>query len=355
MNKLSSFKWIRNFLCFLLAILLLLSGVAYIVDPFMQFRARDNAYFLEEWYVSGGLIKNYDYDTLILGSSVTQNFDMDTFRQELGVKPLHIGLGAMTPEEMAEFLHLAYDTGKADTYYLCVDLPVLNGDNEPSRTPEHLIKNDILSKFRYLLSYEVWFRYLPVDVAFVLLDKLGVELPAKFAYRKSIDKLADWRLEFPYGGEEYVLYHHKTGDFQVSYVDTEGLYQGAVECIDTFFEQCDFEKGEHVFFFPPYSSVCWIDYQLREQFDIYLQIKQYFIEKALACGITVYDFQAEEFTTDLENYRDTIHYMPHINDWMVGCFARGENIVTAENRKAFEEKLIENTQIVKERYADLFQ
>ena len=111
MNKPSPLKWIRNFLCILLAILLFLSGIAYIVDPFMQFRVRDNAYFLEEWYVSGGLIKNYDYDTLILGSSVTQNFDMDVFRQELGVKPLHIGLGAMSPEEMAEFLNLAYDTG----------------------------------------------------------------------------------------------------------------------------------------------------------------------------------------------------------------------------------------------------
>ena len=62
-----------------------------------------------------------------------------------------------------------------------------------------------------------------------------------------------------------------------------------------------------------------------------------------------------EFNAPNRNYRDTNHYMPNINDWMVGCFVRGEDIVTAENRKAFEEKLIENTRIVKERYADLFQ
>jgi len=103
MSKPSALKWIRKFLCFLLAIVLGLSGIAYAVDPFMQFRTRDNAYFLQEWYVSGGLVKNYDYDTLILGSSVTQNFDMDVFRQELGVKPLHIGLGGMTPEEWRSF------------------------------------------------------------------------------------------------------------------------------------------------------------------------------------------------------------------------------------------------------------
>lgn len=354
MNKSSPVKWIRNFLCFLLAILLLLSSVAYLVDPFMQFRVRDNAYFLQEWYVSGGLIKNYDYDTLILGSSVTQNFDMDVFRRELGVKPLHIGLGGMTPEEMAQLLQLAYKTDRADTFYISVDLPVLRGDNAESRMPEHLLKDDLLSKLRYLLSYEVWFRYIPVDVAFMILDKLGVELPVKFTYQKSIDKLGDWRLEFPEWGEAWVLYHHIYGLFKVSEVDTEGLYEGAVVCIDTFFEQFDFEKGEHVFFFPPYSSVCWVDYQLRGQFEIYLQIKQYFIEKALERGLKVYDFQAEDFTMDLENYRDTIHYMPHINDWMVEQFSGEDYVVTPENRLETEEKLIENTNGLRARYPDLF-
>lgn len=355
MNNSSHLKWIRNFLCFLLAIVLLLSGVAYIVDPFMQFRPRDNAYLLEEWYVGSGLIKTYDYDTLILGSSMIQNFDMDVFRQELGVKPLHVGIGAMSPEEMAEFLNLAYDTGKADTYYLCVDLPVLNGENEPSRTPEHLLKNDILSRLRYLLSYEVWFRYLPVDVAFVILDKLGVEFPIKYTYKKSIDKLADWRLDFTDTGDDVVLYNHIHGQVQGPFIETEGLYEDAVECIDTLFEQCDFGKGEHIFFFPPYSSVQWVEYQMWDQLDIYLRIKQYFIGKALEQGITVYDFQSEEFTMDLENYRDTVHYMPHINDWMVRCFASGENTVTPENRQAFEEKLRENTDTFRARYPDLFQ
>lgn len=354
MTKSPASKWITKFICFLLAMLLFLSAVAYIVDPFMQFRTKDNAYFLQEWYVSGGLIKNYDYDTLILGSSVTQNFNMDVFRQELGVKPLHVGLGAMTTVELAELLNLAYETQKADTYYIGVDLPVLNGDKEESRMPEHLIKNDFLSKIRYLLSYEVWFRYLPVDIAFMILDKLGVELPEKFVYQKSIDLLGDWRLDFPYSGEDHVLHHHREGIFSVSLVETEGLYEGAVECIDTFFEQCDFEKGEHIFFFPPYSSVCWVEYQLRDQFEIYMQIKQYFIEKALAYGVTVYDFQAADFTMDLNHYRDTIHYMPNINDWMVKRFADGNYVVTAENRLQLEEKLTENTNTFRARYPDLF-
>ena len=93
---------------------------------------------------------------------------------------------------------------------------------------------------------------------------------------------------------------------------------------------------------------------MREQFDIYMQIKQYFIEKALEHGVKVYDFQAADFTMELEHYRDTIHYMPPINDWMVECFAGEDYVVTAENRHSFEEKLIENTNVFREKYPDLF-
>ncbi len=354
MNKHSASKWIRTFLCSLLAVLLFLSAVAYAVDPFMQFRVKDNAYMLDEWDVCGGLIKNYDYDTLIIGSSMAQCFDMDVVRQELGVKPLHIALGGINPTEIGKLLDVAYRTEKADTYYICVDMMTFNKDNEESRLSEHLLKDDFISKLRYLLSYEVWFGFIPVDIAFVALDAIGVELPIKYAYQKSIDKLGDWRLEHPVGGEQMVLDNYKSSQYSVSYVDSENLYQNIVSSIDTFFARCQFDKGEHVFFFPPYSSLCWAEYQNRGQFEIYLQAKRYFIEKALEYGVTVYDFQSADITMDLNNYKDTTHFMPHINDWMVTCFASGEWTVNRDNMVLFEEKLVENTNNFREKYAEIF-
>lgn len=353
MEKSSAAKWLVSFFCCLLVILVLLSAVAYVVDPFMQFRARDNAYMLQEWYVSPGLVKNYDYDTLIVGSSMVQNFDMDVFREELGVKPLHIGIGAMQTSEMLQILHCAYDTGKADKYFVGIDLRLLENQSDDSRLAEYLFADDLLSKVRYLLSYEVWFRYLPVDVAFALADAAGIELPEDFQAKKSIDKLADWRSDVPVWGEDVVIANYTKGAYSVSQSDTTNLLQRMTVNIDKFFSQCDFQKGEHTFFFPPYSSLCWSEYQDRGQFEVYMQAKQYFIEKAMEYGVAVYDFQGAECTMDLDNYKDTTHYMPHINDWMVECFAEKAYLVTKENAKEFERNLIENTEKFRSEYPEL--
>ena len=353
MNSFNARKWIISFFAIVLSAILLLSGTAYIVDPFFQFRVKDNSYKLSEWFVSSGLIENYDYDTLILGSSMMQNFDMDVFRKELGVKPLHIGLGGIRLPEIAQLMNAAYDANKSKNLYICVDLSAFTRDDTESRYPEYLLKKDILSRFRYLLSYEVWFRYIPVDVGFMLIDLAGVKLPVKFSYSKSIDKLADWRLDYKFG-KDIVLENYKKGRFKVSEVNTDNLYERMIAHIDEYMNRFDFGKGKHIFFFPPYSSLFWNKAADNGYFDTYLKAKQYFFEAATERGAVVYDFQCADLTMDLDNYKDNSHYRQEINDWMVKCFADGDYQVVSENYGACQEKLIENTQNFRKEYADLF-
>lgn len=347
-------KWIISFFAVVLTIMVLLSGIAYIIDPFFQFRVKDNSYMLSGWFVGSGLIENYDYDTLIIGSSMTQNFDMDVFRNELGVKPLHVGLGGIRSSEINQLMNVAYNANKGKDYYICVDLSVFTNDNMESCYPEHLLKKDFLSRLRYLLSYEVWFRYILVDVSFMLMDRIGVNLPIKFAYSKSIDRLEDWRLDVTFG-KDVVLNNYVSGKYSVSKVDTENLYERMTAHIDDYLLKYDFEKGAHTFFFPPYSSLYWCDAQNSGYFNAYLCAKQYFVERATEYGANVYDFQCADFTTDLDNYKDTTHYRPEINDWMVECFANRDYLATTENYGTFQEKLIENTNSFRNEYADLFK
>ncbi len=340
----NSKKWIISFFAIVLAVVLVLSALAYIVDPFFQFRVKDNTYLLSAIFVGSGLIENYDYDTLIIGSSMIQNFDMDVFRNELGVKPLHVGLGAMRASEIKQLMDVAYDSGRAENYYICVDLWVFTNNSE-CRIPEQLLRRDVLSRLHYLLSYEVWFRYIPVDVSLLLLDRMGVKLPYKFSYSRSIDRLDDWQLNYPAScfGREAAINNYLNEKYKVSDIETEKLYERMTANIDEFFIKMDFEKGRYTFFFPPYSSLYWCNAQDEGYYEAYIQAKQYFIERANGFGADVYDFQCADFTVDLDNYKDTTHFTHEINDWMVKCFASGEYLLTEENRIEFQEKLIENT------------
>ena len=347
-------KWILSFFSIETAAILLLAAAAYFVDPFFQFRVKDNAYVLQEWFVSSGLIENYRYDTLLIGSSMTRNFNMDRFREKLGAEPLHIGLGGIRPIEINELVRLAYDSGKAEKYYICVDLGFFGNPEEESRYPRHLLKKDILSHLRYLLSCEVWFRYIPIDLGLVLCDRLGVKLPGKVAHFKEIDRLGDWEYNYRYRGEAEVAARYKKKIGRVPDLETAGLYEKLTTQIDDYLSRFDFKRGEHVVFFPPYSSLFWCDTQRAGYFEIYLRAREYFANAAAGLGAEVFDFQSAEITADLDNYRDIKHYRPEITDLMVRWFAKGEYIVTEENFPEYQQKLIENTERFRKENAGLF-
>jgi hypothetical protein len=214
------------------AVFLLIAGLlTYVVDPFFQFRSRDEQYMIHQTYCSPGLIKTYDYDTILIGSSMSQNFDMDLFRSELGCNPLKIGIGGMSEDDQVEYIHLANRIGKADTYYLCIDISGYAAHSSP-KTIKYLMKDDPLSRIQYALSYESWFRFLPVDLAFTAVTKTGRPLPASYENRIKIDRLGYWGDQYEYG-EDIVLEGRESGAFRVSDIDTEDLYNRMKELLDS--------------------------------------------------------------------------------------------------------------------------
>ena len=346
-------SWLRCFFILTLVLVLLLSGLMYIVDPFFQFRVRDNSYMLNPRYVNPGLIENYDYDTLIIGSSMTQNFDMDIFRAELGAKPLHVSLGGITPAETVELLELAEAQGRAHTYYIGIDFHSFGAVPQPSHNPDFLLEQGIFSTARYLLCYEAWFRFLPVDMGFLALNKLGIELPPKFAQSCSIDMLANWELGASYG-EDVVLAAYK-GSSAVSEVELDGLEQRFEDSFRLLFDCVSAMEEEIVFFFPPYSMLYWHDADEAGYMDIYLDAKAEFIARAEALGCRVFDFQADPLCADLNNYKDATHHSGEINDYMTRCFASAEHLSDSRSAPELRQQLLDNLESFRAEHRDILE
>lgn len=339
-QNIPSKRWLLSFLGIFLVFVMLVGIIAFWVDPYYQFRYNDNAYFNNTAKFPGpGLVKNFDYDTLILGSSMTQNFDMELFRLEMGAEPLHIGIGGLGIDELLAYIELSEDVGKCENYYICIDQYMLTEAVE-FRTPEYLFYDDAVSKLRYLFSYEAWFRYIPLDLALTSLDVVGVALPQKLKQSADIDYLANWENDFPVG-QDVVIQNYLRDDYGVSSVEVEGLYERMVEWTDKLFENLPGEKSRYHFFFPPYSVLFWCDASKDGYFEIYQDAKQYFLQKAQSYGVEVYDFQSAECVFNLDNYKDITHFRPEINDWMVLCFCTGDYLLT-------EEVLEENITVLRE-------
>ena len=345
--------WIASFLVLSILILAALSGIAYAVDPYFQYRVKDNEYFLSAPYVNAGLIENYDYDTLIIGSCMIGNFDMDRFRNEMNLKPVKIENGAMGPNAIATFQNHASKIGRAKNYFINIDLTSYQSD-EDGVLNEHLMKDDLLSTLRYLLGYETWFRFIPVDCGLMLYKAWKGEFPpGKFTQRTSIDQNGAWNLDEQFG-RDVVIDNRLANRYEVSAVNLTNLHERMIAQIDEFLSDIDFSSSSFTFIFPPYSTLYWCDTQDQGYFDTFLTAKRYFIQELLDRNCTVYDFHSAQWANDLDNFQDSTHYSPDVNDWMFDCFLSGDYMVTPENYDTLEANLIANTQAFRAENAALF-
>ncbi len=347
-DMISSKKWILRFGCGVFGLLFLMITVAFFVDPLFKFRM-NSSYHQPGINIFPYLIKNYEYDTLIVGSSMTQNFDLELFAEELQCDPFLVGIGGLNTKDMLKYVKTAYKTQKAQRYYLCVDLYYFTTDEAESIIPSYLLEDDLLADLEYLLSYDVWFHYLPVDLGIIVLDHLGVRMPGFIKRVSEIDlKRFSYDADSFTYGREVVLENYSVGNYSVSRVNVDDLNNRMKSNIDKFIDQFDFHAGQHIFFFPPYSSLYWCDAEDMGYFEAYMSAKAYFEKKACENGAEVFDFQAAELTMNLDNYKDTTHYSPEVNDWMTRCFASSEYLANFDEADSYANILKRNTQLFRE-------
>ena len=216
-QNVQSKKWGLSFLCSVIIFTILVCFFVYLIDPYFQYRVRDNQCFMDVDYVNPGLIKNYDYDTVIIGSCMVQNYDMEKFNEKLGVNAVKIGTGGLGPKGATQYLSLIYATGKAKNYYINMDLGhfaegynhelAIGMQHKDSMMNEYsfLFKEDPISRLKYSFSYEAWFRFIPVDMGLTAYKALKGTIPSgKLTTKTSIAHLGEWSDDYDYG-EDIVL------------------------------------------------------------------------------------------------------------------------------------------------------
>lgn len=345
-------KWLLTCFC---TSLLLLAAVCVLVlatDPFCRFRFRDGTFLLGGRHVSPGLVKNYDYNAFLVGSSMTQNFDVDHFEALHDVDLLLVGLGGMGPEEESRYLHLAEQTGKAQSYFVCIDLATF-GRELPIRTEEYLFDFGVASNLKYFMDYDAVVRAVPKRIAVDGMTMLGLPIPGSVQKYMDANKLGQWSDTVVFG-EHVVLTNYFAGKFATNELDPQGLEERMKASIDHFFEG-DIDWRKCMMFLPPYSVLYW--YQMKQEtvLDELLTARAYFVQKATMAGCTVFDFQVHACTMSLDNYKDTTHYAPAINNLIAELLLDPSYIVTPESVARSNQILLENVDIFQNQFSEFEQ
>ena len=307
--------------------IVLLSALVITIDPFQVYRLAqhymppiDNT---TQVYANAGIVRSYDYDSAIVGTSVTENFRPTQMDALLGGRFIKLCTSAGTAYNHALLLELAFSTHsmRRVVYGLDVYSFIAEKDATGSPVPMYLYDSNPLNDVQYWLNRSVLGSFLPR-----CLRAWGQRQDDSIR-----DSMYCWAGRDIYG-PDYALY---TAQFTApqSRLDahafdeqiTANLRENLLPFI-TSHPETQFD-----IFFPPYSAAEWATMESKGTLEPMLRARTLCYDALSGFdNVTVYDFTVrEDWTLRLDNYKDTLHYGQWINDAMVEEIAAGRCAVSS--------------------------
>lgn len=325
------------FLISLLSSLILSVAAVIVVDPFFHYHApltKAFKYELDnERYQNNGIIRNFEYDALITGTSMSENFKTSEFDNLFGTKSVKVPFAGGTYKEIDENINLAIKSNKNLKYVVrSIDTLMYLDDSERMRDdlgeyPTYLYDEKIFNDVRYF-----------VDGYNATIKALLSIFRGKKAEQFSFDKYANWHAKYKYG-KDSVLTEPVENIYRVQRDINEEERNRMKNNIDKNIVSTPKENPNIKFFYfiTPYSSLYWRSRILGNNFNVSFESEKYIIEELSKLeNVTLVSLNdCFDITSNLNFYRDELHYGEWINSFILKCFKENKHVVNNENKDTY--------------------
>lgn len=313
------------------SILIAIAIIMVIIDPLFHYHAPLSSIsyrFYTERYMNDGLARNLEYDAIITGTSMNQNFNPSEWDTMNGSKTIKLTYSGGNYKEIADGLRRALDRNSSVTTVIWgIDYNGLIRDADYTKyegLPEYLFDDNVFNDVSYLFNKEIMIHATIVDVMNTLqgIDGTTMDEYAKWDFG-DCDTLAQDMLG-PYvapKSEQPAL-----SDFERDQVANN---------IDVNFVSLsnDYPQVRFIFFYTPYSILYWEDLlgegEFNKQHDATIIATQKMLDTP---NIELYDFfECDDVTCDLKNYMDHGHYLASTNTWILQQIQASEHRLTKDN------------------------
>lgn len=328
--KYNSKSWCILCISIVLAVLFVFAVFTAFIDPFFHYHAplEQFSYPLDnQRYQNDGIVRHFDYDALITGTSMTENFRNTELDALFGVNSVKVSYSGGTFPELSANLEQAFEHNPDIQLVLfCIDEWFLSSGRELIQAdgdyPVYLYDDNPFNDVEYLLNREVfWKNTLQV------LAHTQKGLPTT-----SFDVYGSW--VYPYDAEN-VLSHYNRPEQQEPLPLTE---EDTARLRDTLSNTLVKLAQSHpdtqfIVYFPPYSILTW-DQGIREglfprNIGLYTLASEILLQEE---NIQLFSFHTDFDTiTDLNHYRDVVHHSDKINSLLLQRFHSGEYRLTLDN------------------------
>ncbi|MFA4943221.1 MAG: hypothetical protein WC789_00795 [Lentisphaeria bacterium] len=341
-------RWLRHVLLWSSLALGGIGLAVFLLDPFLAYHrpffglkpVYDDAY-----QMIPGLVRHADFDSVVVGSSMCQNFQLPQLRRALGGTWLKLTPSGCTPATMRTILGLVFQEHPVRHVLAGVDIFTFTRGVEEHRVelPGYLYDRSPWNDYRYLWNRTVLAEHLP--------DLLKANFSQKAKYRRKLDADRMWSWDFEDGTRRYGWAAVLAAEREQA-ADAAGAQSARQATLAAMRANFEFNLLEpirrnpaatFVLFFPPYSLLAWEKHQETGDLALFLQFKQEIQERLLQePNVRMYDFQADEaIVGNYDNYKDSTHYSPAISRFIVEAIAQDRHRVGPGGPAANRRELLE--------------
>ena len=331
-------KWVVCFVSLFAAALVLLGSVTVVIDPFFHYHAP--LPFLQydifyQRYQNDGIAKHFDYDAVITGNSLCENFKSSELDALFGTHSIKVPFSGASSKEL-DLNDRAAIKANSDIRLIVMDIDCDNLISDKDMMsydaddyPSFLYDNNPLNDVKYLFNKSIFKTSLDT-VSYTLAGNKTT----------SFDDYSFWDTpDQPYG-RDIILATYSRPD-----ASDETLHMTAAdaELVTGNITQNILETAranpqiEFYLFFPPFSVYYWDKQQRLGTLERQLEAQQLAVELMLECdNIHLFSFMDEfGLVTDFDRYKDYIHYDSRVNSWMLECMVSDEHRLTRDNYRDY--------------------
>jgi hypothetical protein len=323
-----------------LLFLMCFAGITIYIDPLFHYHARVDGIqypLYDERYMNDGITRNFEYDSVITGTSMTENFKTSIWDGMFGTNSIKIPFSGASYYELNNVLERCFD--RNDYIRLVMrglDMTGLLADKDSmsyEEYPDYLYDDNIFNDVYYVLNKEIFFTFTEYVFTF---NRLG-------GNSTEFDVYKNWNYNYEYSAqkliEKYSRWDISDSENPLTQEDinmmTENLEQNVIAIVS------ENPQTQFYFFIPPYSVLYW-DEEIRSgNFDRILEAHKLEIELLLPYeNVHLFSFiDNTDITYNLNYYIDSLHYNQTISDFMMECMYNNVGLLTENNYQQYIENL----------------
>lgn len=310
--------------------LFLAAAIVVVFDPFYQYHEPWfglNAVLNDRDNQVVGTIRTFDYDSVLLGSSVAENYDSSFLDASFDCTTLKVIRASGSTADLLYYLDKAHRRQELKNVFWSMDIFALTASPQitltSKDTPHYLHTDTVLDDWPYLWNKEILCETIPQMLAY---SQMGMNTQGQ-AY--------NWARGKNFSAEGAMRAYDKPKEENVFYAAEDSADTSAEEVEDAFSmdEQQNLTENlsmieeelsmhpdtSYTIIFPPYSMMWWDCGYVNGVLETYFEVLEQTIPVLLTYdNAKVYFFVSDrDVICNLDNYMDMIHYSPDINQYML--------------------------------------